>query len=79
MEDVPDIAGSLTQWHDHRNLCWQGLRVVATTPDGTQAGCPAGTELRLTPPMLHVWVVPNECGPFAGLEGHDSGNCNHTH
>ena len=24
MADVPDIAGELTTWHDHQNLCWDG-------------------------------------------------------
>ena len=22
MADVPDVAGPLTTWHDHQNLCW---------------------------------------------------------
>ena len=66
MDDVPDVAGAMTPWHDHRNLCW--------TPDGRLAGlfvngkCSAG-EHRITPPMLHVWVVDHVCGPFAGIEG----------
>lgn len=66
MEDVPDVAGAMTPWHDHRNLCW--------SPDGRLAGlfvngkCTAG-EHRITPPMLHVWVIDHVCGPFAGIEG----------
>ena len=66
MADVPDVAGAMTPWHDHRNLCW--------TPDGRLAGlfvdgkCSAG-EHRITPPMLHVWIVDHVCGPFAGIEG----------
>ena len=31
MADVPDVAGELTTWHDHQNLCWEGIRVVGTT------------------------------------------------
>lgn len=67
MEDVPDVAGAMTPWHDHRNLCWG--------PDGRLAGvlvdgvCRPGGEFRLTPPMLHVWVIDHVCGPFAGIEG----------
>jgi hypothetical protein len=75
MADVPDIAGELTTWHDHQNLCWQGARVVGTT-DAT-GSCTQGV-FRATPPMLHVWLpdhVP-ACGPFAGLEGH-GGDCSH--
>lgn len=80
MADVPDIAGSVTAWHEHLDLCWRGVRVVARSPDATQAGCPPGSTLQITPPMLHVWVAPNECGPFAGLEGHETGTCNeHSH
>lgn len=75
MADVPDVAGPLTTWHDHQNLCWEGAQVVGTT-DAT-GSCQRG-EFRSTPPMLHVWVVDNPCGPFAGLEGHGTG-CAHTH
>ena len=75
MADVPDIAGQLTTWHDHQNLCWDGLRVVAITrSDGT---CPRG-ELRATPPMLHVWLTDQTCGPFSGIEGIHGGGC-HSH
>ncbi|MGY6499781.1 MAG: hypothetical protein ACXIVQ_02630 [Acidimicrobiales bacterium] len=75
MADVPDIAGSLTEWHDHQDLCWEGVRVVGrVSTDGT---CPRG-DFRGTVPMLHVWMVPHPCGPFAGLEGHGEG-CGHDH
>lgn len=75
MDDVPDIAGSLTTWHDHQDLCWVGHRVVGVIrSDGS---CRAG-EFRGTPPMLHVWMVPHPCGPFAGIEGHGRG-CGHDH
>jgi hypothetical protein len=74
MDDVPDIAGGLTTWHDHQDLCWEGTRVVGTIgPDGT---CATGI-FRPTPPMLHVWMLPHECGPFAGLEGAHGSGCAH--
>jgi hypothetical protein len=76
MGDVPDIAGELTTWHNHTNLCFAGTRVVGLAgPDGT---CANGT-LLVTPPMLHVWITAQPCGPFAGIEtsGHGAG-C-HTH
>jgi hypothetical protein len=77
MAEAPDIAGELTTWHDHQNLCFEGIRVVAVTgPDGS---CPRG-QLRPTAPMLHVWLVEHPCGPFAGLEGHGgSEDCSHSH
>lgn len=67
MEDVPDVAGAMTPWHDHRNLCWgPDGRLAGILVDGT---CRPGGEFRVTPPMLHVWVIDHVCGPFAGIEG----------
>jgi hypothetical protein len=68
--DVPDVGGALTQWHVHRNLCLtndpqQRIILRFTAPDGS---CPAGTSKASNTPMLHVWTVPNPCGPFAALE-----------
>jgi hypothetical protein len=77
MADVPDVAGELTVWHDHQNLCWDrsGVRLAGVLVNGK---CfPAGT-LRATPPMLHVWLADHACGPFAGIEGH-GGGCAHGH
>lgn len=72
MADVPEIAGELTTWHDHQNLCWDGIRVVAVTrPDGS---CPRG-EFRSTAPMLHVWLTEQPCGPFSGIEGTHGTTC----
>lgn len=76
MEDVPDIAGELTTWHDHQNLCWEGIRVVAVTRD--DGSCPRG-EFRPTPPMLHVWLREQPCGPFAGIEGTHGDACSAHH
>ena len=77
MAEAPDVAGPLTVWHDHQNLCWDrsGLRLAGLLVNGR---CyPAGT-LRPTPPMLHVWLADHPCGPFAGIEGH-GGGCAHGH
>jgi len=69
---LTDFAGPLMQWHIHDNLCWStrgGVRVVAGVTD--QAGnCPSGS-IRggITTPMVHVWIVPHPCGPFAAVEG----------
>ena len=73
--DVPDVGGALTQWHVHANLCLTDnaqQRVVSglTSIGGT---CPPGTAKLGNTPMLHVWVVPNPCGPFAALEGIGAG------
>lgn len=71
MANVPPLAGPLTTWHDHQNLCFEGTRLVGTTVDGV---CTRGTLLP-TPPMLHVWLVPHPCGPFAGIETHGGDAC----
>ena len=73
--DVPDVGGALTQCHVHADLCLTTnpeQRVVAglTTIGGK---CPPGTSKAGNTPMLHVWTIPNPCGPFAALEGVGAG------
>ena len=79
MDDVPDIAGDATPWHDHQNLCWDEqnpARVVGILD--AEGKCPRGV-FRATQPMLHVWVEDNRCGPFAGIEGSHGEGCDHEH
>jgi hypothetical protein len=89
LDDVPDYEGALMQWHIHDDLCFTADPVAPqleseTSPDGT-----------CLPPlvkvgewaMIHVWIVPHECGPFASLEGVGAGSilegeqrwCDHAH
>lgn len=86
LAQVPDIGGPLTQWHIHDNLCFndQGHVAGLTRPDGTcRAPLVKGAEI----PMIHVWIVPHRCGPFAALEGIGGGQvlpgqtvaCDHVH
>jgi hypothetical protein len=77
LADVPDIAGGLTVWHDHDNMCFSGDQFTGLTISGV---CPAGT-LRDTPPMLDVWIEENACGPFAVIdnEPHECTGSGHTH
>lgn len=57
----PDIAGEITPWHRHDDLCFTpNGEVVGAPPD-----CPPGSATYLTPWMLHVWLVPNRFGRFA--------------
>ncbi|WP_193615338.1 hypothetical protein [Desertimonas flava] len=72
-----DYGGPLMQWHTHENLCWtlgeDGSPRVAGVAD-VQEDCPAGSVLTGGGnPMVHVWITPHECGPFAALEGHGAG------
>jgi len=75
--ELVDFGGPLMQWHVHENLCW-GLgddgrpKVVALTDEN--GNCPPGSiNAGGENPMVHVWIAPHECGPFAALEGHGAG------
>lgn len=77
LDTIPNVGGALTQWHIHDNLCFDrdpiehgSTRVVGiTSSEGT---CRFGMKLRPNP-MLHVWLEPQVCGPFAALEGVGAG------
>jgi len=76
MANVPDIAGGLTPWHDHQNLCWEGNKLVGLLVAGK---CVPRGEFRATAPMIHVWMHDTPCGPFTGIEGHGGADCSHSH
>jgi hypothetical protein len=85
LDTVPDVGGRLVQWHIHDNLCFSGSRVAGLTDADGQCrdGLSKGTET----PMVHVWIEPHPCGPFAALEGIAGGSvaegeevlCTHEH
>jgi len=68
LEDVPDIGGALMQWHTHDNLCYNDDGQVRGITDG-DGNCPAGLTKPEPTPMIHSWIEPHPCGPFAALEG----------
>jgi hypothetical protein len=77
LDTVPGLGGALLQWHIHDDLCFEGepraWRVADVTEPGT--ACRPGT-VRLslsTVPMVHVWIIPHRCGPFAALDGDGAG------
>jgi hypothetical protein len=87
MADVPDVGGSLMQWHIHDNLCFspETGRVAGLRAPG--APCTGGLVKGGESPMIHVWIQPHPCGPFAALEGIAGGTiaagetrlCDHVH
>ncbi len=89
LTDVPDIGGALMQWHIHDNLCFTTDPVAPQVVGLTDAagGCRAGLRKLDPAPMIHVWIVPNKCGPFSALEGVGAGQvaagqttaCDHVH
>jgi hypothetical protein len=90
LDEVPDWGGALMQWHVHSDLCFD-----VSDPDVPRVGgltdgageCTAPLVHLGESPMIHVWVVPHECGPFAALEGVAAGQvaageehlCDHAH
>jgi hypothetical protein len=89
LDDVPELGGPLTQWHIHDDLCFTDdpvqPRVAAVTSVG--GSCRAPLKKFEPVPMIHVWIVPHQCGPFAALEGVGAGQikegeerlCDHAH
>ena len=91
LDTVAPVGGDLVQWHIHDNLCYAGeegaWRVAGVAPPDQE--CRPGT-IRLSDnpvPMVHVWIRPHPCGPFAALEGVGAGQieagqerlCDHAH
>ena len=76
LTDVPDIGGALMQWHIHDNLCFTDDPVAAA--GGAASSTPPASARRRSSkfrpaPMIHVWITPHPCGPFAALEGVGAG------
>ena len=69
LDNAPTDAGKLMQFHVHDDLCFlppPSGRLAAFRAIGTS--CPDGTN-GLPNLMAHVWIRPNDCGPFAALTG----------
>ena len=72
---MPDVGGPLTQWHIHNNLCFTDDKVAPHVAGLTDANgdCRPPLVKLLPVPMIHVWIVPHPCGPFAALNGVGAG------
>lgn len=96
MEDpmLTDFAGPLMQWHVHDDLCWgvgPGFTPIVVGVTGDDGKCPPGSlNVGIDVAMVHVWVSPHQCGPFAAVEGIAAGTaavddaervdlCDHSH
>ena len=75
--ELVDYGGPLMQWHVHENLCWSldenGKPKVVGVTDADGKCAPGSVNAGGENPMVHVWIAPHECGPFAALEGHGAG------
>lgn len=70
LETVPELGGALTQWHVHGDLCFTpppNSRVAGLTD--ADGNCAEGLVKPEPVPMIHVWITPHPCGPFAALDG----------
>jgi hypothetical protein len=76
METIPEMIGWLPGFHTHPELCSNEQGQVVGTPIG--GGCPPGSG-PVTTPMMHAWIVDNECGHRFG--GVDAGglHCEYEH
>jgi hypothetical protein len=72
-----DYGGKLMTWHVHEDLCWSldaNHQPVVVGIKDAAGNCPPGSvNAGGGVPMVHVWITPNECGPFAALEGEGAG------
>jgi len=66
MNNIPSSISWLPGWHLHDNLCFSGTGLKGVVD--ANGDCPPGSSRIVTPPMLHVWIVETECGPFAGVD-----------
>jgi hypothetical protein len=78
------------QWHVHTDLCFDVSDPEAPRVGGltdAEGECTAPLTRFGETPMIHVWIVAHECGPFAALEGVAAGQvaageehlCDHAH
>ena len=89
LDEVPEWGGALMQWHVHGDLCFTddpvAPQVAGVKPLGGTCQAPL-VDFPLSP-MIHVWITPTPCGPFAALEGIGGGQvpegedvlCDHAH
>ncbi len=76
-DNPPPINSPLVQFHYHDNLCFG----PATPTDGPQVrgltdpqgNCRPGLTKFNPNIQVHVWIRPNDCGPFAALLGVGAG------
>jgi len=62
--NTPDIAGGAGVWHTHPVTCLVGDPFANPADGRIDGSCAVGAKFpeRL---MIHAWVKPNLCGPFA--------------
>lgn len=62
--NTSDIGGGTGVWHLHPTLCFAGDPFSDPQLGRVDLTCPQGANAPQSL-MVHAWVVPNACGPFA--------------
>jgi hypothetical protein len=62
--NTPRIAEGGGDWHLHPNLCLAGDPYEDPSLGWFDLGCPHGPNFPRSL-MIHAWLIPNACGPFA--------------
>ena len=74
LENKPDVGGKLVQFHIHTKLCFTNTPAPKfARPTRLDGSCTPPLVKLLTNAMIHVWIRPNPCGPFAELGGFAAG------
>jgi hypothetical protein len=72
--NLPDVGGKLLQFHIHDNLCFTNSTTAPQVAGVSFNGTCSPPLVAFHPNvMVHVWIRPNPCGPFAALEGIGAG------
>jgi hypothetical protein len=75
VDTVPDLISWMPGWHAHPELCSDELGRVVGIPINGQ--CTRGQPV--TTPMMHVWIVDNQCGHRFGGLGVGGLHCDYEH
>jgi hypothetical protein len=69
LDNAPDIGGKLTPYHVHSNACFTNSSSPHVAAPGrfTDGTCRPPFVAGLRTPMVHVWIRPHLCGPFAPI------------
>ena len=67
LTNIPEDLIWMPGWHTHANVCVNDQGTFAGFPD-SDGHCDSGHPFS-KPPMMHVWIVDNECGHrFGGVD-----------
>jgi hypothetical protein len=73
-KNLPNVGGPLMQYHIHDNLCFTDSKTAPQVAGLSFDGHCNPPLVAFHPNvMVHVWIRPNPCGPFAALEGVGAG------